>query len=86
MQQPQPGIQFKPLLISIVQRKCADCEDEEKQMRRKEMNGEETTADNNLESYVGSLNSSGGQSFYASVDVVICFVGWPHQQADLDYP
>ncbi len=51
---------FKAMPISItpIQRKCAHCEDEEK-MQRKEMNGNETAADNNLESYVGSLSNAG---------------------------
>ncbi len=58
MRMKQPGIQLKPMPISSVQRKCAHCEDEEK-MQRKEMNGNETAADNNLESYVGSLSNAG---------------------------
>lgn len=57
---------FKPAMISVslVQCKCAHCEEEEKKsdsnrMQRKEMNGEETSADENLESYVRNLDSSG---------------------------
>ena len=50
---------FKPASAdtSSVQRKCAHCEEEEKQMQRKEINGEETTADESLENYVGNLSS-----------------------------
>ena len=60
MRMEQPGIQLKPLSITSIQRKCEHCEEEEKKMQRKEMNGEEATGNNNLESYVASL-SSGGQ-------------------------
>ncbi len=59
MRMEQPRVQLKSLPITAVQRKCEHCEEEEKQMQRKEMNGEEITADNNLESYVGSLSGSG---------------------------
>ncbi len=69
MQMETPSLQkksdnnsfFKPNPISItpVQRKCAHCEDD-KEMQRKEIDGEEATADSNLENYVGGL-SSGGQ-------------------------
>jgi hypothetical protein len=59
MRMEQPGIQLKPLSISSEQRKCAHCEEEQRKMQRKEMNGEEKTADSNLENYVGSLSSSG---------------------------
>lgn len=48
-----------PITITPVQRKCAHCDKEEK-MQRKEVDGEETTADSSLENYVGGL-SSGGQ-------------------------
>jgi hypothetical protein len=58
MRMEQPGVQLKSLPISSVQRKCEHCEDEEK-VQRKENNGEETTADNNLENYVGGLGSAG---------------------------
>jgi hypothetical protein len=47
-----------PISITPVQRKCAHCENEEK-IQRKEIDGEEMTADNNLENYVGGLSSSG---------------------------
>ncbi|HEY9342692.1 MAG TPA: DUF4157 domain-containing protein, partial [Hanamia sp.] len=52
---------FKPTSIPVtpVQRKCAHCEEEEKKMQRKEMNDTETTTDNNLENFVGNLNSTG---------------------------
>jgi hypothetical protein len=63
MEMPSNGLQLKPLPISSVQRKCAHCE-EEKKMQRKEMNGNETTADAGLENYVGGLQS-GGQALSA---------------------
>jgi Domain of unknown function (DUF4157)/Bacterial toxin 44 len=49
---------FKPA-ISPLQRKCTHCEEEEKQMQRKEMNEEETIGDNVLESYVDNLTNNG---------------------------
>ncbi len=58
MRMEQPGVQLKPLPITGIQRKCTHCEEEEK-VQRKENNTNETTANNNLENYVGSLNSSG---------------------------
>ncbi len=61
MRMEQPVVQLKPLSITSIQRKCEHCEEEEKQMQRKETNGDEASADNNLESYVGNLKS-GGQS------------------------
>ena len=55
----QPGEQLKPLpIITSVQKKCEHC-DKEKEMQRKEISGEEKTADSNLENYVGGLNSGG---------------------------
>jgi hypothetical protein len=60
MRMEQPGVELKQLPITAVQRKCKHCEADEKKMQRKEIDGKETTADNSLESYVGSL-SSGGQ-------------------------
>ncbi|MEP6844385.1 MAG: DUF4157 domain-containing protein [Panacibacter sp.] len=42
-----------------LQRKCAHCEKEENKIQRKELNIKETTADNSLENYVGSLSSNG---------------------------
>ncbi len=59
MRMEQPQVQLKPLPITPVQRKCEHCEEEEKKMQRKEINGEEKTADNNLENYVGGLQSGG---------------------------
>jgi Domain of unknown function (DUF4157) len=62
MRMEQPFIQAKPLIVIPVQRKCAHCEEEEKKVQlKKDINAEESTADNNLENYVGSL-SGGGQS------------------------
>ncbi|MET0392567.1 MAG: hypothetical protein ABW019_05475, partial [Chitinophagaceae bacterium] len=61
MRMENPGIQLKPLPITSVQRKCAHCEEKEKQAQRKEINGQNTTADSALENYVGNLNG-GGQS------------------------
>jgi hypothetical protein len=49
---------FKPA-VSAIQRKCAHCEEEEKQMQRKEINSETTMTSNEAESYVGNLNGSG---------------------------
>ncbi|HEY9363612.1 MAG TPA: DUF4157 domain-containing protein, partial [Chitinophagaceae bacterium] len=61
MRMEPPFIRAKQLPVSPVQRKCADCLEEENKMQRKEINGQETASDNNLESYVGNLNT-GGQS------------------------
>ncbi len=59
MRMEQPGVQLKPLpIITSVQKKCEHC-DKEKEMQRKEISGEEKTADSNLENYVGGLNSGG---------------------------
>ena len=52
---------FKPVSITPVQRKCSECEEEEK-MQRKEMN----SADVEIENFVGGLNSA-GQSIPASL-------------------
>ena len=49
---------FKPA-ITIIQRKCSDCEEEEKKMQRKEMNEDETDADSGLEKYVDNLDNHG---------------------------
>lgn len=59
MRMEQPGVQLKPLPITGVQRKCAHCEEEEKQAQRKEINNGGITASGNLESYVGGLSGSG---------------------------
>jgi len=48
---------FKPVQAGI-QRKCEHCEEEEK-LHRKESSGAETHGGNELDSYVGSLGSSG---------------------------
>jgi hypothetical protein len=48
---------FKPVQTAI-QRKCEHCEEEEK-LHRKESSGAETHGGNELDSYVGSLGSSG---------------------------
>jgi hypothetical protein len=53
-------IQTKPLSISGLQRKCAHCEEEERNMQRKGFSNE-ATEDNELENYVGNF-SNGGQS------------------------
>lgn len=42
-----------------VQRKCEHCEEEEQGMQWKELNGEETSADSNLENYIVELIDSG---------------------------
>ncbi|MET0391909.1 MAG: DUF4157 domain-containing protein [Chitinophagaceae bacterium] len=51
---------FKPAPVPItpVQRKCAHCEAEEKEVQRKE-NGPETEAGSGLENYIGGLGASG---------------------------
>ena len=59
MRMQEPFIQPKLSPVISVQRKCDHCEEEEKKAHRKEMNGNETTADHTLESYLGNLNGSG---------------------------
>jgi hypothetical protein len=49
---------FKPA-ISSIQRKCAHCAEEEKQMQRKENSSAEKNADNSIENYVNNLNGKG---------------------------
>jgi hypothetical protein len=49
---------FRPN-VSSLQRMCTDCEEKEKMMQRKEVNGKETAANHELESYVTRLNSGG---------------------------
>ncbi len=49
---------FKPA-ISSVQRKCHDCEEEDKMLHRKENSGNEVRGSNHLDGYVSSLSSSG---------------------------
>ncbi len=69
MQMDTPTLQTKPdnssffkaspISITSVQRKCAHCESEEKKLQRKQINGEEKNAENNLQNYVGNLKSGG---------------------------
>jgi Domain of unknown function (DUF4157) len=50
---------FEPA-VSVVQPKCADCEEEEREkMQRKEMNENTINADKNFESYVEGLDNAG---------------------------
>lgn len=54
---------FKPAwgkpLNHVAQRKCQACEEEQKHVHRKEVSGKETQSPANLDSYVGTLQSSG---------------------------
>ncbi|MEP6844388.1 MAG: DUF4157 domain-containing protein [Panacibacter sp.] len=69
MRMESPSIQTKagnnlffkpaPIKVNTLQRKCVHCGEDEKKMQRKEMNGEEATADEGLENYVGTLSSDG---------------------------
>ncbi|MFT3681147.1 MAG: DUF4157 domain-containing protein [Ferruginibacter sp.] len=59
MRMKQPFIQAKPLTISGIQRKCAHCEEEKKNIQRKEIKNNQITAGNAPESYIDSLNGSG---------------------------
>ena len=52
------GSFFKPS-ITAVQRKCHECEEEDKKMQRKESSTGKVQGDEQLDSYVGSLGSSG---------------------------
>ncbi|HZY35746.1 MAG TPA: DUF4157 domain-containing protein [Mucilaginibacter sp.] len=49
---------FKPA-VTAVQRKCQACEEEDKFVHRKESNGNDVQSGHELDSYIGSLNSSG---------------------------
>jgi GH24 family phage-related lysozyme (muramidase) len=49
---------FKPA-VNHVQRKCQACEEEDKHIHRKENSNGEVLGSNELQNYVGSLNSSG---------------------------
>jgi hypothetical protein len=49
----------KSVSVSGLQRKCAECEEEEKNLQRKEKGSGETHASNELESYIGNINSIG---------------------------
>ena len=57
----QTFIPKKPVAVTTLQRKCAHCEEEEKNMQRKAMDAEETTANNEIENYIGNI-SGGGHS------------------------
>jgi hypothetical protein len=59
MTMQSPVIQTKPLQISSIQRICSHCEAEQKNMQRKRSGDGGVTADNELEGYVGNLNSGG---------------------------
>jgi len=48
---------FKP--VTVIQRKCAHCEEEEEQMQRKKINEDETAMSDDLEKYVDTLNNKG---------------------------
>ena len=55
-----PDVQTKSLSISVIQRKCAHCEEEEKKkLQRKETNIQTATTSHSLESYVNGLNIGG---------------------------
>lgn len=54
----QPFFSPKPLSIFRLQRKCKECEEEEK-LQRKEANAEATFADASTEKYISSLNGKG---------------------------
>lgn len=60
MQMSSDSVQTKPLSVSILQRKCAHCEDQEKKLQMKQTVDGERMASSELENYVGSL-SGGGQ-------------------------
>jgi len=51
---------IKPLPITGVQRKCADCKEEENKVQRKETNASEQNQDSSLDGYISGV--SGGQS------------------------
>ncbi|MEO6232013.1 MAG: DUF4157 domain-containing protein [Ferruginibacter sp.] len=57
MRMEQPHSQQGNLSATILQRKCAACEQEE--LQRKETNNNQTSATNNVESYVGNLSGEG---------------------------
>src|SRR5215475_6510873 len=55
----EPGTSVtRPFVAKSIQSKCAHCEEEEKNMQRKEMNHEEVAADGSLEQYVDGLSNS----------------------------
>lgn len=49
---------FKPA-ISVIQRKCSACEEEEIEIQREKADGEETNIYSNIKNYAGNLNNSG---------------------------
>lgn len=60
MRMPANGLPFSPSSSSItpIQRKCSDCEDDEK-VHRKETSSQPVEAGNDVSSYVSSLSSKG---------------------------
>jgi hypothetical protein len=60
----QPGMQLKTLPANPLQKKCTHCEQEEKQLQRKENNENDITG-NNAAAYIGRLN--GGQTLPAEL-------------------
>jgi hypothetical protein len=55
----------KPVSISRLQRKCKDCEDEEK-LHRKESSSQPIESGNEVSSYIGSLSSKGSPLPYSA--------------------
>ena len=49
---------FKPV-VSAIQRKCAHCEEEEKELQRKEKDNGKTATDTGLENYISGLDQGG---------------------------
>src|SRR4030095_10530659 len=49
----------KPVGIPELQRKCAKCEEEEKKLQRKQSRNDEAEASNELEGYIGNIDSGG---------------------------
>lgn len=62
MRMPDPVDRIQPFFrpsISSLQRMCADCEKEEKNVQREAVNSKEPAPNDQLESYIGRLNSGG---------------------------
>lgn len=59
MRMPAPVDAFFSTAQNALQRKCAHCEEEEKQVQRKETNKQQTSAGTGLEDYVSSIGNSG---------------------------
>jgi len=62
MRMPESSVSRQPFFspsIPSVQRKCAHCEEEEKNLQRKETNGKKTAPNQSLEGYVNHLNGTG---------------------------